>query len=117
MNKIDISNAMRLQTEELAAFVEDSCKALSKTSCEEIYKFIDKRSFSNKHVFLEFPNEHRAKAILISLLYSSADPFTAQTFIMEAHVSLLESVCEKLNLSKSCLVPISTIEEKLLELF
>ncbi len=114
MNHLDISEVMRLSPEDIAQFVENTNKKIKEDGVEKFFNLLASLNFSNKHIFLEAPREQLVRYVIMSLLYSAADPFTAQTHVMESHVKVLKEVCDKLDMAYDCLVPISTVEDKIM---
>jgi len=99
-------------TDEILAVVNDIATR-NKNNFEQLKKIILESKFSYKYELLDVPNEKFLDNIIMCLLYSSIDPYIANTPIMKHYQSKVSELCEKLGLNSSNVVPVCLIEEKL----
>lgn len=80
---------------------------------ENLKKIVINSNFPYKYELMNVPDELFVSNIIMCLLYSSIDPFLANTPIMKRYQDKIAKVCNELGLNKSNVVPISSIEEKI----
>jgi hypothetical protein len=115
MHSLDFSNAMRLEPEEIANFIMTTTNNLSSTEKENFINLVNSLEYSSKSIFISTPSSKKIPSIIVSLLFCTANPYTARTILMDMHINLLKKVCDIIDVSYDFLVPISTIEMKLIE--
>jgi len=99
-------------TDEILAVVNDIATR-NKSNFKQLKKIILESTFSYKYELLDVPEEKFVDNIIMCLLYSSIDPYIANTPIMKHYQSKVSSLCENLGLKSSNVVPVCLIEEKL----
>ena len=99
-------------TGEILAVVNDIV-ARNKNNFELLKKIIIESKVPYKHELLDVSNEKFVDNIIMCLLYSSIDPYIANTPIMKHYQSKVSELCENLDLKLSNVVPVCLIEDKL----
>ena len=113
MNTINsLEGVIDNDTDEILAVVNDIATR-NRNNFEQLKKIILESKFSYKYELLDVPNEKFVDNIIMCLLYSSIDPYIANTPIMKHYQSKVSELCEKLGLKSSNVVPVCLIEEKL----
>ncbi|MCX2522739.1 hypothetical protein [Larsenimonas rhizosphaerae] len=114
MEKADIYKMLDRESDELASWVVSSGEARSRKELQSLKTVVGSSQSPYKHVFSNIPERDFGKSILISMLYSSADPLTAQTSFFKEFYKFLESVCDKAGLPYKVIVPLVDVENELL---
>lgn len=80
---------------------------------ENLKNIVINSNFPYKYELMNVPDELFVGNIIMCLLYSSIDPFLANTPIMKRYQDKVVKVCNELGFNPSNVVPVSSIEEKL----
>lgn len=80
---------------------------------EIVKQVIVNSSFSRKYEILNTPDSLLIATVIVCLLYSSINPYVANTPAMALYKKKIEQVCNDLGLDENNIYPVSTIEEKL----
>lgn len=113
MNTINsLEGVIDTDTVEILAIISDIATR-NKNNLEQLKGIVLESKFSHKYELLNVPNEKFVCNIIMCLLYSSIDPYIANTPIMTHYQSKVSELCEKLGLESSNVVPVCLIEEKL----
>lgn len=94
-------------------FINQLCDK-NKNCVNNIKAIIENSSFYNKYEVLSVSDDTFLKNILMCLVYSGIDPYLVNTPIMERYREKIKLVCNELGLNVNNIVPICTIEEKLI---
>jgi|APLak6261660231_1056022.scaffolds.fasta_scaffold29591_2 hypothetical protein len=86
----------------------------NKDNVARLKTIIKNSSFSYKYEVLSVPDNVFLKNVLMCLVYSSLDPYLANTSIMEKYREKIELACHELGLNTNNVVPLCTIEKELI---
>lgn len=87
----------------------------NKSRVNSLKSIIENSIFDYKYELLSVPDDNFLKNILICLVYSSIDPYLANTPIMEGYWEKIKLVGGELGLNIDNIVPICTIENELIK--
>ena len=111
--KASFDNIINCDVDKIVDFINEVNKKNANSS-DKLREIIKDSDFYNKYEVLCVPSDVFLKNILMCLVYSDIDPYLANTPIMEGYKEKVKSVCHTLNLDVNNIVPICTIEKKLI---
>jgi len=110
---VSFDHVINNDKDNIISFINEMCYK-NENSVNSLKAIIENSSFYNKYEVLSVSDDTFLKNILMCLVYSGIDPYLANTPIMERYREKIKLVCHELGLNENNIVPICTIEEKLI---
>lgn len=107
-------NIINYDSDEITLFINELYKK-NTNNIDKLKTLITNSNFPYKYEVLSIPDEMFLRNILMCLVYSSIDPYLANTSIMKNYREKIKISCSELGLSEENIVPICSIEEKLMK--
>lgn len=111
---VSFENIINNDSDEIILFINELYEK-NKNNIDKLKALIINSNFPYKYEILNVSDDIFLRNILMCLVYSSIDPYLGNTSIMKSYREKIKITCSELGLNIDNIVPICSIEEKLMK--